>query len=313
MCTTMPPPPGAAVVRLCAVRPLPPALLAHISQLAGTDHWGRLHTPELTAAPTGPALFAAELALPAPPSAEVAQEIRSTAYSLGCDCAIIHGPLAAHPPGLVVTDGDSTFLDCEVIDELADFAGVKDEVAAITHRAMEGELDFAQSLRMRVRTLAGLPAATLTDVAAALPLMPGARELVTACQANGTAFGIVSGGFTQVLAPLVEDLGITYLAANTLEVDGGGPKAQLTGAVIGRIIDPQAKVDHLQAWAKDSECPMENTVAVGDGANDLPMLARAGLGIGFGNREAVAASAEALVRSGRLDQVALLTGIPLLP
>jgi phosphoserine phosphatase len=178
---------------------------------------------------------------------------------------------------LVVFDVDSTLIEDEVIELLADVAGKRSEVAAVTERAMAGELDFAESLIERVKTLAGLPESVFADVQKRITITTGAKRLIDAVHAAGGKVGAVSGGFNQLLAPLAEILELDFARANQLEVVDGF----LTGKVLGAIVDRQAKADALLEWAQVTGTPIENTVAVGDGANDLAMMAVAGLGVGF--------------------------------
>ena len=190
---------------------------------------------------------------------------------------------SSEAPGLVVTDVDSTLISQEVIEELAEAAGTREQVAEITSRAMNGELDFAQSLRERVATLAGVPESVFGDVLTSITPTEGARELIEAVHRCGGKFGIVSGGFEEVVAPLAASLGIDFYAANHLEVVDG----VLTGRVLGRIVTSQVKVDCLRSWASALNLPLERTVAIGDGANDIPMMYEAGVGIAFCAKPAV--------------------------
>lgn len=202
------------------------------------------------------------------------------------------------PDRLVVMDVDSTLITAEVIDLLAARAGSDDEVAAITEAAMHGELDFAASLHARVATLAGLPATVLDEVRGSLVLTPGAVELVAGLAARGWPLGLVSGGFGEVVGPLATSLGIERWQANGLEVADG----RLTGRVRGPVVDRAAKAAALRRWADELHVPMPRTVAIGDGANDLEMLAAAGLGIAFNAKPAVRAQADVAV-DGRLDAI----------
>lgn len=202
---------------------------------------------------------------------------------------------------LIVTDVDSTFFRQEVIELIAEHAGTRDEVAAVTERAMRGELDFAASLRERVATLAGVPVAALDKVRAAVELTPGARELVAECQARGWAFGLVSGGFAEIVEPIAQELGITLLRANRLEVADG----VLTGRTVGPVIDRAAKAATLREWAAALDIPLEHTVAVGDGANDLGMIEIAGVGVAFNAKPVVRAQAPHSIEA-RLDAVLTL-------
>lgn len=187
---------------------------------------------------------------------------------------------------LVVLDVDSTLIGQEVVDLLADAAGVGDEVAAITAAAMRGELDFAGSLTRRVALLEGLPASVLTEVRARITVTDGVPELLAAVHAAGGAVGAVSGGFRQVLDPLAAELGLDRRHANDLEVEDG----RLTGRVLGGIVDAAVKRERLLAWA--AELGATRTVAVGDGANDLAMMGAADLSVAFDAKPAVRAAAD---------------------
>jgi len=178
---------------------------------------------------------------------------------------------------LVVFDVDSTLIEDEAIELLAERAGKRQEVAAITERAMRGELDFVASLIERVSVLAGLPESVLDEVSRELRPTKGAAELVAAIHARGGKAAAVSGGFIQLLAPVKSAIGFDFERANTLEVVDG----KLTGKVLGQIIDRQAKADSLLAWAKELSVPQSKTIAVGDGANDLGMMEAAGLSVAF--------------------------------
>ncbi|WP_425953948.1 phosphoserine phosphatase SerB [Xylanimonas sp. McL0601] len=202
------------------------------------------------------------------------------------------------PRRLVVTDVDSTFIQQEVIELLAEHAGTRDQVADVTERAMRGELDFAASLRERVATLAGVPVAALDDVREAVVLSPGAAELVAECHRRGWAFGLVSGGFEEIVGPLAASLGITRVRANRLEVADG----VLTGRTLGTVVDRSVKAATLREWADAEGVAMADTVAVGDGANDLDMLAAAGVGVAYRAKPVVRAQAPHAIET-RLDEV----------
>lgn len=199
---------------------------------------------------------------------------------------------------LVVMDVDSTLITGEVVEMLADHAGAGALVTEITERAMRGEIDFAASLHERVATLAGLPASVCDDVLAQVELSPGAVELVAEMDARGWPVGLVSGGFLEIVEPLAARLGIRLVRANRLEVADG----RLTGRVAGPVVDRAVKAQTLREYAAEVGVPMERTVAIGDGANDLDMLAAAGFGIAFNAKPLVAAAADAVV-TDRLDAV----------
>ena len=206
---------------------------------------------------------------------------------------------------LVVFDVDSTLIEDEVIELLADVAGKRAEVAAVTERAMAGELDFAESLIERVKTLAGLPESVFADVQQRITITTGAKQLIDAVHAAGGKVGAVSGGFNQLLTPLAEILDLDFARANQLEVVDGF----LTGKVIGAIIDRQAKADALIEWAGVTGTPIENTVAVGDGANDLSMMAAAGLGVGFNCKPIVREHADFILEGNDLSKLTEKLGI----
>lgn len=206
-----------------------------------------------------------------------------------------HGP----GPITLVMDVDSTLIQDEVIELLAEHAGTRDEVARVTEAAMRGELDFAGSLHARVATLEGLSVDVLGEVRSAVRLTAGARTLVTTLIEAGHVVGLVSGGFTEVVAPLAEALGIETIRANTLEIVDG----HLTGAVLGEVVDRAAKADFLARLAAGSGGEPDRTVAVGDGANDLEMMAAAELGIAFCAKPAVREQADVAIDEPDLRRV----------
>jgi phosphoserine phosphatase len=206
---------------------------------------------------------------------------------------------------LVVFDVDSTLIEDEVIELLADVAGKREEVAAVTERAMAGELDFAESLIERVKTLAGLPDSVFADVQKRITITTGAKQLIDAVHAAGGKVGAVSGGFNQLLTPLAEILELDFARANQLEVVDGF----LTGKVLGGIVDRQAKADALLEWAAATSTPIENTVAVGDGANDLSMMAVAGLGVGFNCKPIVREHADFILEGHDLSKLTEKLGL----
>jgi len=200
---------------------------------------------------------------------------------------------------------DSTLIRTEVIDELARLAGVGDQVAAITEAAMRGELDFQQSFRHRVGLLKGLPVSQLQQVVDEVPLMDGAERLVATLRRLGYKTAILSGGFTVMGEALQRRLGIDYLHANELDVADG----LVTGKVRGAIVDGAKKAEHLQAIARAEHLSLEQVIAVGDGANDLPMLRLAGLGIAFRAKPIVRASARQSLSTLGLDGILYLLGV----
>jgi phosphoserine phosphatase len=206
---------------------------------------------------------------------------------------------------LVVFDVDSTLIEDEVIELLADVAGKRAEVAEVTERAMRGELDFAESLRERVKALAGLPESVFADVFKRITPTTGVVELIDAVHAAGGLVGAVSGGFTQVLTPLAAQLKLDFARANDLEVIDG----KLTGKVTGRIVDRAVKAESLIAWANASGVEIANTVAVGDGANDLDMLATAGLGVAFNAKPIVREKAQIVIDKQDLRELIPVLGL----
>ena len=223
----------------------------------------------------------------------------------GVDVAVQPGGLQRRAMRLVVMDVDSTLIAGEVIDLLAARAGCAEQMAKITDAAMRGELDFATSLRERVAMLAGLDEAALEDVRAELRLAPGARTLIRTLHRLGYRCGLVSGGFTQITGPLAASLGIEYMAANTLEITDG----KLTGQLAGPVIDRAGKAAALRRFAAQTGIPVSQAVAVGDGANDLDMIAAAGLGVAFNARPVVRDAADASVSVPYLDTVLYLLGV----
>lgn len=221
------------------------------------------------------------------------------------DVAVEDYGLAWRTKRLIVFDVDSTLVQGEVIEMLAARAGAEGKVAAITEAAMRGELDFAESLEQRVATLAGLPASVMDDVAGQLELMPGARTTLRTLQRLGFRCGVVSGGFRRIIEPLAEELKLDFVAANELEIVDG----TLTGRVVGTIVDRAGKAVALRAFAAQYGVPMEQTVAVGDGANDIDMLAAAGMGVAFNAKPALREVADASLSHPYLDTVLFLLGV----
>ncbi len=212
---------------------------------------------------------------------------------------------AASARFLVVLDVDSTLIENEVIEMLADAAGSHALVAGITERAMSGEIDFAESLRERVATLAGLPDSVFEEVRAAVEITRGVPEMIAELHASGSLVGVVSGGFHEILDPLAESLGLDFWRANRLGVADG----VLTGSVSGPIVDPQSKADALTEWAASAGVPLSRTVAVGDGANDLRMMEIAGLAVAFDARPVVRARADLALNERDLSALLPLLGL----
>ena len=221
------------------------------------------------------------------------------------DVAVQPANLLRHGMRLVVMDVDSTLVQGEVIEMLAEHAGCLDEVRAVTERAMNGDLDFEESLHARVALLKGLDASALDRVYDDLVLAPGARTLVRTLKRLGYRFAIVSGGFTQVTDRIAADLGIDFAAANELEVVDG----RLTGRIVGAVLDRAGKAEALRRFAAQVGISEAATVAIGDGANDLDMLSAAGLGIAFNAKPVVQRAADTAVNVPYLDAIMYLLGI----
>jgi len=234
------------------------------------------------------------------------QALAQVASDSGVDVAVQRAGLHRRAMRLIVMDVDSTLIQDEVIDLLAERAGCAQAVAKVTESTMRGELDFAASLRERTALLAGLDAAVLDEVRASLRLTPGARTLVRTLKRLGYKCGIVSGGFTAVIEPLADELGIDYVAANTLEVTDG----RLTGRVLEPVVDREGKTAALREFAQAAGVPLSQTVAVGDGANDLGMIGAAGLGVAFNAKPVVRDAADTAVNVPYLDTILYLLGIP---
>ncbi|EWT01793.1 phosphoserine phosphatase [Intrasporangium oryzae NRRL B-24470] len=237
--------------------------------------------------------------------ASLRKELALVAASEGIDISVAPGGLARRGRRLVVLDVDSTLIQQEVIEMLAAHCGREEEVAAVTARAMAGELDFEESLRARVAVLAGLPESVLDEVRADIVLTPGARTLVRTLKRLGFTVGLVSGGFIEIVGQLADELGIDHARANRLEIRDG----RLTGAVVGEVVDRAGKARALRDFAEQEGLPLSRTVAIGDGANDLDMLDIAGLGVAFNAKPLVRAQADTSVNVPYLDSVLYLLGI----
>jgi len=233
------------------------------------------------------------------------QELGAEAARLRVDVAVQRVGLHRRAKHLIVLDADSTLLQGEVIDQLAQRAGCAERVAAVTAAAMAGEIDFGDSLTRRLELLAGTDASVLGEVAAELELAPGARTLVRTLKRLGYVTAVVSGGFVQVIEPIAAGLGIDLVAANTLEVSEG----RLTGRLVGPMVDRAGKASALTRFAAESGVPLSRTIAVGDGANDLDMLAVAGLGIAFNAKPLVRGAADTSLNVPYLDAILFLLGI----
>ncbi len=232
-------------------------------------------------------------------SGELTAAHESILQSLELDYARISEVPDLSKPGLIVLDMDSTAIEIECIDEIAKLAGVGDEVAEVTERAMQGELDFEQSLRQRVGKLTGADESILETVRSQLPLMPEVRELLKTLQAFGWKTAIASGGFTYFSDYLKEELNLDYARSNVMEIVDG----KLTGHVVGDVVTARIKADTVEELAHQFEIEMHNTVAVGDGANDLVMMETAGLGVAYHAKPKVEKKAQTAVRYADLGGV----------
>ena len=228
-----------------------------------------------------------------------------TAKRYGLDIAVQISGLNRFARKLVVMDVDSTLIAQEVIDLLAEASGVGQEVRAITESAMRGDLDFETSLRKRVALLQGQSESIIAEVAKQVTLTPGARTLIRTLKKLGHGVGLVSGGFSQVVDPIAKDLGIDHVRSNTLEIVDG----KITGNVIGPIVDRAGKALALKEFANLENVSPANTIAIGDGANDLDMIAAAGLGIAFNAKPAVQEAAQSALNAPYLDSVLFILGI----
>ena len=281
--------------------PLAPAAVSAIAgqiaaRGANIDRIGRLAQQPVTCI---------ELDVSGGDPATLREDLARAAVEHGIDVAVQRGGLHRRALRLIVMDVDSTLVQGEVIDLLAEKAGCADEVAKVTAAAMRGEIDFTASLRERVALLAGLSADVLDEVRAGLRLTAGARTLISTLGGLGYKSGIVSGGFVQVIGPLATELGIDYVAANELEIADG----KLTGRVRGAVIDRAGKAEALRRFAAAAGVPLSQAVAVGDGANDLDMIAAAGLGVAFNAKPVVRDAADTSLSVPYLDAILYLLGI----
>jgi phosphoserine phosphatase len=282
-------------------RPLRPGALSHIAQRIADLGANIESVAQLSVEPA----CSIEMIVRTDAPAELRAALVQAADDTAVDIAVEQAGLRRRAKRLVVLDVDSTLIREEAIDVLADRAGVGDRVAEITERAMAGQLDFAASLRERVALLAGVAVADVHDVRDALRLTPGARTFVRTLRRLGYHVGVVSGGFTVFTDRFVAELELDFAAANTLEVADG----RLTGQVAGEIVDRRGKAVALRRFAEQYGVPLSQTVAVGDGANDIDMLEAAGLGIAFNAKAALRAAADTAVNLPFLDTVLFVLGI----
>jgi len=281
--------------------PLPPTAIAAIAA-AIASQGGNIERIQRTASYP---ITAIEFLVSGADQLSIRQCLAEVTTSNNVDIAVSPGGLMRWAKKLVVMDVDSTLIQQEVIELLAAKAGVGDQVIAITDSAMRGEIDFAESLIARVALLKGLPESVIEEVRKEITLTPGARTLVQTLHKLGHSVALVSGGFTEVIDPIAKDLQITHVRANSLEVVDGA----LTGKVQGAIIDRAAKATALRDFAAIEGVTLEQTIAIGDGANDLDMISIAGLGIAFNAKPAVKAAADSSVSAPYLDSVLYLLGI----
>jgi phosphoserine phosphatase len=287
---------------------LPPAAVDHVREVLAR---GGAHLLEESFAPD--ARFAVHtLALEletdgAHPDAALNRLRRELAAAplAGVDTALVPAQLRGPERKFIIMDVDSTLIQQEVIELLAAHAGMEAQVAEVTAAAMRGELDFAASLHARVATLAGLPESVLAEVGAKVKLTDGAERLVREAKAAGHVVAAVSGGFREILAPLAENLGLDHALANELEIVHG----VLTGRVLGDVVDRAAKAAALRRWAAAEGIDLAHSIAIGDGANDLDMMAAAGLGVAFNAKPAVRGAADAQINIPFLDVALHLAGI----
>lgn len=250
-------------------------------------------------------VWAYELLVSGPDIEALRVALLDLAHELVCDVAVQREGLGRRAARLIVLDVDSTLIQNEIIDLLAAEAGQLDAVAAITERAMAGELDFRSSLDARVSLLAGLEEAAIDRAKANVQFTPGARTFVRTLKRLGYHVALVSGGFTNVTEYLAAELGLRHAYANTLEIVEG----RLTGRVIGEVVDREAKARIMSRIAEYEGISLDQTVAVGDGANDLDMLSAAGLGIAFNAKAVVRLAADTSVNVPYLDAILFILGV----
>lgn len=282
--------------------PLPPAALAGVARRLASCGANIERVHRLSSWPAQ----SFELVVSGGNTVRLRQELAAEAVLQQVDVAVERASIYRRARRLVVMDVDSTLVQGEVIEMLAAEAGCEAEVARVTASAMAGELDFEDSLRARVKLLEGLPVEAVDRVRAAVRLTPGARTLVRTLKRLGWSVGIVSGGFTAVTDDLRDQLGLDHALANVLEITHG----RLTGELVGEVVDRAGKAAALRRFAAEEGFLPEQTVAIGDGANDLDMLQAAGLGIAFNAKPVVREAADAALSLPFLDAVLFLLGIP---
>ncbi len=280
---------------------------AHVCDVASVLAAERANIERISRLSEGGALSSIEILLELPPGADpdgVSRALLQISTRRGCDIALQREGLYRRAKRLVVMDMDSTLIRIEVIDELARAHGVVDEVSKITELAMEGKIDYDQSLRRRVELLAGLDEKVLKDLAANLPLTEGAETLVEVLKRLGYRVAVISGGFSVAADALKKRLDLDYAYSNTLEVKGG----KLTGRVIGPIVNAQRKAELLETIAQAEGLLLDQVIAIGDGANDILMLEKAGLGIAFRAKQKLREAADTAITASGLDAILYLLG-----
>lgn len=285
---------------------LHPSALHEVTHLLAQSGWNIEKIARLNELLEEP-LSCLELVVSAPAKSlpDVEQRLVKLASKLGIDIALQQEGMLRRSKRLVVLDMDSTLIQQEIIDELAGLHGVKDKVSEITHRAMNGELNFEESLRARVSLLKGAPESVFTDVLEHIELTEGARRFTAILKLLGYRLAVISGGFSRVVEPIARELGLDYNFANRLEVIDG----KLTGGLVGPIVGPQRKADLVESLAQQEGISLNQVIAIGDGANDLPMLALAGLGIAFNAKPAVQKEASTAINQKSLLSILHLLGI----